>query len=65
MDKEVERLVNRGDQFERFWPAHDPTRQSMVFHSLWFNSVALMDGDLNAFLATVQQALGTLPGSAF
>ncbi len=59
LDQQVDWFVNRGDQFERLSPALDGTLQSTVFPGLWLDSVALIGGDLNAVLVTVQQGLSS------
>ncbi len=59
LEQEVDWFVNRGDQFERLSPALDGTLQSTVFPGLWLDSVALIGGDLNAVLVTVQQGLSS------
>lgn len=65
LDQAVDWFVNRGDQFEPLCPALDGTLQSMVFPGLWLNSRALIGGDLNAVLASVQQGMSSSEHAAF
>ncbi len=59
LDRQIDWFAHREERFEPMSPAPDGIMRSTVFPGLWLDPAALVRGDVNAVLATVQQGLSS------
>jgi Uma2 family endonuclease len=55
--RQIDWFVRRNDGFELLLPGDDGVIRSTIFPGLWLDTAALVRGDVNALLATVQRGL--------
>jgi Uma2 family endonuclease len=65
LEQAVDWFVLRDGQYELLMPDTHGVLRSEVFPGLWLNSAALLQGDVAAVLATVQQGLASPEHQAF
>jgi Uma2 family endonuclease len=59
LEHQIDWFVKRENGFELLLPADDGVLRSTVFPGLWLDPSALVRGDVNAVLATVQRGLSS------
>jgi len=65
LDQAVDWFVLRSGQYEHLVPDPQGVLRSEIFPGLWLNTVALLQGELAAVLATVQQGLASAEHAVF